>query len=424
VPVEEVARVAQRVPVEDRVRVQEPVRSPNRMQIPAAAQVHDPVRVQQLARVQEPTVGQSPAAQDVEAARHSTVAVQEPAHSEFRFTDYSMFSAEPQREAIWAEPKAHRSWSSAALVGALVAALFFALGATVGRGTVDRWIAYLQGSTQSQGPRTVPPAVPEQPGMANSGKSNGTNSAGSAETPNSSAESLKAGESKANSTASSGGGANPGGSVDKERADARSSAPSESGSGRGGPAKKGEVGSTVAGGAANAIAGRRPLNSTENLTRGGHDTGDVVDPGRVPGEHSILVNAPDPGSPPFYVSLPGEAISASGSIAISAQRTLEILPVSSRGANRSERVIIGKLMAHSDPFYPAEARNRRMEGSVELKARIGRTGEVVAVTPVSGPGLLMSAAATAVREWRYEPTFINGDPAETLADITVVFRLP
>jgi hypothetical protein len=28
-----------------------------------------------------------------------------------------------------------------------------------------------------------------------------------------------------------------------------------------------------------------------------------------------------------------------------------------------------------------------------------------------------------VREWRYEPTFVNGDPAETFADITIVFRL-
>jgi hypothetical protein len=36
----------------------------------------------------------------------------------------------------------------------------------------------------------------------------------------------------------------------------------------------------------------------------------------------------------------------------------------------------------------------------------------------------MSAAATAVREWRYDPTFVDGDPAETLADITIVFRLP
>jgi outer membrane biosynthesis protein TonB len=30
----------------------------------------------------------------------------------------------------------------------------------------------------------------------------------------------------------------------------------------------------------------------------------------------------------------------------------------------------------------------------------------------------------AVREWRYEPTFINGDPVETSVDITIVFRLP
>jgi outer membrane biosynthesis protein TonB len=46
------------------------------------------------------------------------------------------------------------------------------------------------------------------------------------------------------------------------------------------------------------------------------------------------------------------------------------------------------------------------------------------VTAVSGPRLLSSAAITAVREWRYEPTFIDGDPAETRAEITIVFRLP
>jgi len=62
-----------------------------------------------------------------------------------------------------------------------------------------------------------------------------------------------------------------------------------------------------------------------------------------------------------------------------------------------------------------------MEGNVELRARIGRTGQIIAVTPVSGAGLLSSAALTAVREWRYEPTFIDGDPAETVADITIVF---
>jgi TonB family protein len=87
-------------------------------------------------------------------------------------------------------------------------------------------------------------------------------------------------------------------------------------------------------------------------------------------------------------------------------------------------VIIGKLISHSEPFYPVEARKQHIEGSVELRARVGRTGQIIGVTPVSGPGLLTSAAATAVREWRYEPTYVDGDPAETLADITIVFRLP
>jgi TonB family protein len=144
-------------------------------------------------------------------------------------------------------------------------------------------------------------------------------------------------------------------------------------------------------------------------------------PGAMTSEHSILVNAPGPGSPPFFVNLPGEAVSASGAVAISARRTLEILP---RPAGfGSERVVIGKLISHSEPFYPAEARKQRLEGNVELQARVGRTGQIISVTPVSGPRLLSSAAMTAVREWRYEPTFVNGDPAETLAEITVVFRL-
>jgi protein TonB len=103
---------------------------------------------------------------------------------------------------------------------------------------------------------------------------------------------------------------------------------------------------------------------------------------------------------------------------------LEILPRSSAAYGRAERVIIGKLISHGQPFYPVEARDKRIEGNVELRARVGRTGEIVGVTPVSGPRLLSSAAMTAVREWRYEPTFVDGDPAETFADITIVFRLP
>jgi TonB family protein len=108
---------------------------------------------------------------------------------------------------------------------------------------------------------------------------------------------------------------------------------------------------------------------------------------------------------------------------MSARRTLEIMPRNPGAPTGAERVVVGKLIAHSEPFYPVDARSRGIEGSVELRARVGRTGQVVGVTPVSGPGLLFPAAVAAVREWRYEPTYVNGDPAETLADITIVFRL-
>ena len=133
------------------------------------------------------------------------------------------------------------------------------------------------------------------------------------------------------------------------------------------------------------------------------------------------MNAPEPGSPPLFVNLPNDAVSASQEIAISAQRSIVVAP--RRGSDgRSERVVIGKLVSHSEPFYSREARSKGIEGSVELRLRIGRTGQVIGVTPIHGPEELMSAAVAAVREWRYEPTFLDGDPAETQADVTMVFR--
>jgi TonB family protein len=142
------------------------------------------------------------------------------------------------------------------------------------------------------------------------------------------------------------------------------------------------------------------------------------------GEHSILVNAPEPGNPPFIVNLPSDAVSASSTVAVSARRSMQVPPRAGLGGARSERVIIGRLISHGEPFYPVEARYRHLEGAVEVHATIGRTGQVIAVRAVNGAPLLASAAMTAIREWRYEPTFIDGDPVETQAEITMVFRLP
>ena len=328
--------------------------------------------------------------------------VSEPSPQDFRFTEYSMFAAEPAAEEVWTEPARHRGKWRGGLLVILVAGLFFALGATVGRGTMDRWISYIGAWIQDQPPasRVSTPTPPQQASTDGAvGDRNEGKSAADERTP-------------AGSTGNSDAGKAGNEIKDEEIGAGKAEAMS-----RGAEAKNGSAGRSTDSSA--IAAGAKERHPTENVVP--HDSREVeVTADRPATEHSILVNAPGPGSPPFVVNFPEEAVSASAAIAISARRTLEILPTAS---GPSERVVIGQLISHSEPFYPSEARNRGVQGIVELRVRVGRTGQIISVTPIRGPSLLVSAAATAVREWRYEPTFVNGDPAETLADITVVFRL-
>lgn len=340
-----------------------------------------------------------------------SVAVAEPPTQEFHFTDYSMFAASP--ETTWAPPARRRGNWRGAVVGILVAGVFFALGATVGRGTVDRWVAdigaWIQGHDASAPTlKVTPPAPPETLAPpSNSSPEVDTTEKGTAggqtqaENGGTSAADGTAGISEADGGSKSAG-------TDAAKPETSHSIAPRDGSPSGSLMRSGNVGAAH--------------RSTENATaREGRYAG--PDPSQAATGHSILVNPPEPGSPPFFVDLPTEAVSASGAIAISSRRTLEIAPRSSGAPRGAERVVVGRLISHSEPFYPAEARSHHVQGSVQLRARVGRTGQVVGVTPVSGPLLLFPAAVAAVREWRYEPTFVNGDPAEALADITIVFRL-
>jgi protein TonB len=65
----------------------------------------------------------------------------------------------------------------------------------------------------------------------------------------------------------------------------------------------------------------------------------------------------------------------------------------------------------------------KKEGAVILHAIISRDGRITALDIVSGSPLLVTAALDAVRQWRYRPTLLNGDPVEVETTITVIFRL-
>jgi protein TonB len=82
-----------------------------------------------------------------------------------------------------------------------------------------------------------------------------------------------------------------------------------------------------------------------------------------------------------------------------------------------------KLSHYVEPVYPPLARNARIEGLVKFTAVISREGVIQQLQMIEGHPLLVQAAADAVRQWRYRPTLLNGDPAEVVTVIEVRFKL-
>jgi protein TonB len=81
------------------------------------------------------------------------------------------------------------------------------------------------------------------------------------------------------------------------------------------------------------------------------------------------------------------------------------------------------LIHQVTPQYPAIAKTAHISGTVLLHAIIGKDGTVQDLQYISGPPLLMRSAMDAVRQWRYKPTLLNGDPVDVDTTISVVFTL-
>jgi periplasmic protein TonB len=83
----------------------------------------------------------------------------------------------------------------------------------------------------------------------------------------------------------------------------------------------------------------------------------------------------------------------------------------------------GNLLHRVPPLYPALARQARIQGPVELRAIISKTGTIENLALVSGHPMLSAAAIAAVKQWRYRPYLLNNEPIEVEAEITVNFVL-
>jgi TonB family protein len=122
--------------------------------------------------------------------------------------------------------------------------------------------------------------------------------------------------------------------------------------------------------------------------------------------------------------LPGVYTYAQGAFRLINWRTLYGLPyVKPMRIRIGGNVAAAKLVQQVAPVYPAEARKNKVSGTVQLHVVLDREGRVIRIDVVSGPPELVDAPVNAVRQWRYQPTLLNGDPVEVDTLISVQFTL-
>jgi len=99
------------------------------------------------------------------------------------------------------------------------------------------------------------------------------------------------------------------------------------------------------------------------------------------------------------------------------------VPVAPQRIRISQGVTRGLLIHREEPTYPPLARAARVQGEVVLSAVIDTNGQIQNLQLVSGHPMLVPSAIAAVKQWRYKPYLLNGQPVEVETTITVIFTL-
>jgi peptidyl-prolyl cis-trans isomerase A (cyclophilin A) len=94
-----------------------------------------------------------------------------------------------------------------------------------------------------------------------------------------------------------------------------------------------------------------------------------------------------------------------------------------RRVNISAGVAVGMMVSKVNPVYPIDAKKAGVSGTVVLQATIGTDGLIEDLQVISGPDLLQQAALDAVKQWRYRPYLLNGEPVEVRTTINIIFTL-
>jgi protein TonB len=100
-----------------------------------------------------------------------------------------------------------------------------------------------------------------------------------------------------------------------------------------------------------------------------------------------------------------------------------VTPMPPKRIRVSQGVTEGRLILKVEPKYPVSALAARVQGQVVLSAVISKTGEIQNLVLISGHPMLVPAAIAAVKQWRYRPYLLNGEPVEVETTVNVNFEI-
>ena len=89
----------------------------------------------------------------------------------------------------------------------------------------------------------------------------------------------------------------------------------------------------------------------------------------------------------------------------------------------SQGVSQGLVIKRVQPKYPQAALASHTQGAVQIEATVNKDGNVVNPKVLSGDPMLAAAAIEAVRQWRYKPYYLDGEPVEIQTQITINFKV-
>ena len=159
--------------------------------------------------------------------------------------------------------------------------------------------------------------------------------------------------------------------------------------------------------------------------------GELRTPTKIPNKVKIIKE--DEAPPPAMASagvvggvpggVPGGSMGGVMGSILSATPTVAPKIATPQRVRVSSGVSTGMLVRKVPPSYPPLARQARIQGTVVLQATISKAGSIENLQLISGHPMLAPAAIEAVKQWKYKPYLLNGEPVEVETQVQVNFTL-